>query len=259
MTRRLIPEEDVQGLVDGRLDPGREADVRASLDFNPETAARIRRYTKQGIALRGALATIADEPIPPELDLAQIISHRRRSRRLPWWGTAAAAIVLLCLGSGTGWLLRGMAGSSRGEVSAIAAEGSENYAVFGSDQMHPVEIHAGDREELVKWASARLQRSVAIPDLSASGYRFMGGRIVTTTHGPAVLFMYDDNDGVRLVMLVRPMTKHMNKPMTSIVNGPVSNLAWADKGMGYSLVGSATPQTLRPIADKVREQLSGAG
>jgi anti-sigma factor RsiW len=259
MSRRPILEEDVQGLVDGRLDSGREAEVRAYLDFSPEMAARIRRYTKQGVALRGALAAIADEPLPPELDLARIIARKTGSPRRPGWRIAAAAIVLLCLGSAAGWLLRGITNSSRGEVSAIAAEGSENYAVFGSDRMHPVEIHAGDREELVKWATERLQRPVAIPDLSASGYKFMGGRIVTTTHGPAVLFMYDDNDGVRLVMLVRPMTKHMNKPMTSMVNGPVSNVAWADKGMGYSLVGPATPQALRPIADKVREQLLGAG
>src|ERR1700761_7506957 len=116
MSRRPILEEDVQGLVDGRLDSGREAEVRAYLDFSPEMAARIRRYTKQGVALRGALAAIADEPLPPELDLARIIARKTGSPRRPGWRIAAAAIVLLCLGSAAGWLLRGITNSSRGEV-----------------------------------------------------------------------------------------------------------------------------------------------
>ena len=33
----------------------------------------------------------------------------------------------------------------------------------------------------------------------------MGGRLVATEHGPAALFMYDDDRGTRVTMLVRPM------------------------------------------------------
>jgi anti-sigma factor RsiW len=53
-----------------------------------------------------------------------------------------------------------------------------------------------------------------MPDLAASGYRFMGGRIVATAQGPAALFMYDDDRGTRLVMLARPMAADQNQPMT---------------------------------------------
>jgi anti-sigma factor RsiW len=84
----------------------------------------------------------------------------------------------------------------------------------------------------------------------------MGGRVVTTAHGPAALFMYDDDRGTRLVMLTRPMVADQNAPMTSHANGPINGFAWADKGLGYSLVGPTAPEILHPIANEMRRQIS---
>lgn len=82
----------------------------------------------------------------------------------------------------------------------------------------------------------------------------MGGRLVATSHGPAALFMYDDDRGNRLVLLTRPMATDPNAPMTPRSIGDVSGFAWADGGMGYSLVGQAPTESLRPIANEVRKQ-----
>ncbi len=103
--------------------------------------------------------------------------------------------------------------------------------------------------------SQRLHRPVAAPDLSQSGYRFMGGRLVATAHGPAALFLYDDDHGTRLAMLIRPMADQRNTPMSLHAQGPVSGFAWADRGLGYSLVADASPQTLHPLADEARRQI----
>jgi anti-sigma factor RsiW len=84
----------------------------------------------------------------------------------------------------------------------------------------------------------------------------MGGRVVATTHGPAAMFMYDDDHGTRLVMLARRMIVDQNMPMAPLSNGDVNGYTWADKGLGYSLVGPTLPERLHPLADKVREQLS---
>jgi anti-sigma factor RsiW len=45
-----------------------------------------------------------------------------------------------------------------------------------------------------------------------------------------------------------------NAPMTSKSQGDVGGIAWADDGVGYSLVGHAAPESLRPIANEVRKQ-----
>ena len=84
----------------------------------------------------------------------------------------------------------------------------------------------------------------------------MGGRIVATAHGPAAMFMYDDDRGTRLVMLARPMQAEQNAPMTPHAARSINGFAWADKGLGYSLVGPMKPETLHPIANEMRRQLS---
>jgi anti-sigma factor RsiW len=107
----------------------------------------------------------------------------------------------------------------------------------------------------VQWVSDRLHRPVKVPDLATSGYRLMGGRLVATSHGPAAMFMYDDDRGSRIVVLTRPMSSaDQNAPMTPQSQGDVGGFAWADDGVGYSLVGQAAPESLRPIANEVRRQ-----
>ncbi len=86
----------------------------------------------------------------------------------------------------------------------------------------------------------------------------MGGRIVATEHGPAALFMYDDDHGTRLVMLARPMAVDANAPMVPHAKDGVNGFSWSDNGLGYSLVGTPATETLHPIADEARRQLRSA-
>jgi anti-sigma factor RsiW len=116
------------------------------------------------------------------------------------------------------------------------------------DPTHPVEIR--DRAQLVAWAAQRLGRSVAVPDLALSGYRFMGGRIVATAHGPAALLMYDNDHGLRLVMLMRPMAREQNMPMARYAEGALNGYSWAAKGLGYSLSVSRRPLCCIPSPTK---------
>lgn len=56
--------------------------------------------------------------------------------------------------------------------------------------------------------------------------------------------MYDDDRGKRLVLLTRPMEIDQTAPMAQHSRGAVTGFTWADKGMGYSLVGPAAPEIL---------------
>ena len=254
MMTRPITEEELHAFVDQTLDVRRKEEVAAYLDGHLEVAKRVAAYSRQRELLKAGYAPIADEPIPPQLNLARIIERQRRPALASWW-MAAAAAVLLCTGGISGWSLRGAAQSPEG-IAALAEEASASYAVYAPDHLRPVEIKASDRAELVNWTTQRLGRPVAIPDLSDSGFRLMGGRVVATAHGPAAMFMYDDDHGTRLVMLVRRMIADQNMPMAPLSNGNVNGYTWADKGLGYSLVGPTPPGRLHPLADKVREQLS---
>jgi anti-sigma factor RsiW len=255
--RRPITEDDLQAYVDASLDFTRRAEIDEYLETHPDVAARVEGYARQRADLRAALGPIAEEPVPPELNLARMVETRRRAAAT-WW-RAAAAVVLLCLGAAGGWSLHGTVGLSSAPglsgIQALAQEAADSYAVYAPDHTRPVEIRATERAELVNWASERLHQPVAVADLSASGYRFMGGRVVPTSHGPAILFMYDNDHGTRLVLLTRRMEVDHTARMTPRSQGDVGGFTWADDGIGYSLVGALPTTTLHPLADEVRRQV----
>lgn len=251
---RPISEDDLQGYVDQVLEAARRAEVEEYLSKQPEEARRVERYRTQRAALRAALAPIAAEPLPPELNLARMIESRRHPRG-EWTRWAAAAAVFLCLGGMAGWSVRGARDRGSHGIVALAGEAADSYQVYAPDRVRPVEMDDTDRAGLIRWASARLGRPVSVPDLSASGYRFMGGRLVATAHGPAVLFMYDDDHGKRLVLFSREMTVDRNTPMSQHARDGLEGVAWSSQGVGYTLIGPSSPQ-LRPLADEVRRQVN---
>jgi anti-sigma factor RsiW len=148
--------------------------------------------------------------------------------------------------------------TSASGIEALAREAADSYAVYAPDHTRPIEIRTAERAELVNWAVERLHHPVAVPNLSASGYRFMGGRVVPTAHGPAVLFMYDNDHGTRLVMLSRRMEIDQTARMTSRAQGDVDGFTWADGGVCYGLVGPLPPVIPHPLAIEIRRQEKGA-
>lgn len=248
---RPITEEDLQAYVDRRLDPARQGEIETYLDRHPAEAGRIAGYAAEREALRAAFAPIAEEPIPAQLTLASLI-ETSRARRTMSWRNAAAAVLLLGMGGIGGWSLPH--GAPVGGIAALGREAAESYAAYAPDHIRPVELRAADRGELVDWVSARLAHPVAVPDLAASGYRFMGGRLVPTPHGPAALFLYDDDHGTRLAMLVRPMEIERDAPIARQSHGAISGYAWSDQGLGYSLVAPAAARDLPALAAEARRQ-----
>lgn len=272
MDARPILEEDLHAYVDDALDAQRRREVHDYLAHHPDAAREVEAYALHRRSLRAALAPIAEEPLPPSLNLARLgEAHARieeseerdlqaRHRRWPW-GMAAAVVLALGLGTGAGWSLRGgmPAGGDAG-ISALAREATRSYVVYASDTERPVEMGPSQRTELVDWVSSRLGRKVAIPDLTASGYTFIGGRLVMTAHGPAGLFMYDDAAGTRLALTVRPMTVDRDTPVMRPIEAqsPVAGYAWADHGLGYGVVGARKAEVLHPLADEMRRQIGAS-
>ncbi|MCP1971517.1 anti-sigma factor family protein [Bradyrhizobium elkanii] len=250
MSNRPITEDDLHAYVDRALEPEREAEVRAYLDKHPDVAKRIAAYSDERNLLRSALLPIAEEPLPPRLNLARMIeSPRRRPSSLRW---AIAAMLMLSIGGLGGWMIRGATLAPAGGLAALAEEASDSYKVYASDHTRPVELR--DSTELVQWVSSRLRQPVKLPDLTKSGYRLMGGRVVPTAHGPAAMFMYDDDRGDRLVVLTRPMTSDQNAPMAAHSGDDIAGFSWADGGTGYSLVGPGAAEQLKPLANEIRKQ-----
>ncbi|TWA98351.1 anti-sigma factor family protein [Bradyrhizobium stylosanthis] len=253
MSRRPITEDDLHAYVDEALEPERRAEVASYLADHVDVAERVAAFAAQREQLRDALASIADEPLPAALSLSRIIESRKRRPSRAW--AAIAALLLLGLGGLGGWTMRSLLPDGSSGLSALAQEAAYSYGVYAPDRVRPVEIRASDSAELTQWVSNRLKQPVKVPDLAVSGYRLMGGRLIATSHGPAAMFMYDDDHGNRLVVLTRPMSDpDQATPMLPQSTGGVAGFAWADRGMGYTLVGQLPADTLKPIANEIRKQ-----
>jgi len=254
MTDKPITEDDLHAYIDGRLDAARRDEVSAYLEKHPDVASRTASYNAQRAILRRTLDPIADEPIPTRLNLNHMIATRRQNR-VSTWRLAAAAVVLLFAGGSGGWYMHDMMAPPTEGVVALAREASDSFATYAADRIRPVELRADKMVELIGWATERMGQKPVLPDLSKSGYRLMGGRVVSTPHGAGLMLMYDNDQGTRLVMLTRPMVVDQTRTMTPHSQGTVDGWAWASDGMGYSLVGSLPSEVLHPLADDIRRQV----
>ena len=57
-------EDEIQALVDGRLDPARLAVIESWLVENPTAAARVVDLRAQGVAIDEIYAPLLDRPVP---------------------------------------------------------------------------------------------------------------------------------------------------------------------------------------------------
>lgn len=257
MSGRDLPigEDDLHAYVDGQLPPARCDAVEQHLRSDAEAARRVAAYQEQRALLRQAFAG-TDEPLPKRLLLSSILRERRRSQ-LPSWRVAAGLVLGLALGGSAGWVLH--VPGERGSVAmaSLEQEAFSSHTVYAADLRHPVEVDASEPAHLRQWLSNRLERTVSPPDLSASGYRLIGGRLLATDHGePAALLMYQNARGQRLSLLFRPMAPTMHMPPRDISHGHMHGCAWIAKGMGYALVGSMPDTQLDGIADDIRTALN---
>jgi anti-sigma factor RsiW len=68
--------------------------------------------------------------------------------------------------------------------------------------------------------------------------------------------MFDNGRGTRLTMLSRNMEVEQDAPMSFGGRGVITSVSWAQKGLGFSLVGPLDKEVLHPIADAARTQLN---
>lgn len=254
---RPIGEEELHAYVDDRLGPERQPAILRYLQEHPDVAQRVAAYRAQREALRAAFDAVAAEPIPSRLDLQRLIQDRLGRRRASW-RIAATVVLTFGLGGAGGWFLHGALQPPTSSLTLLTQEAVANHVVYTADRRRPTELGAEQRDDLARWVSNRLNHTVAPPDLSAAGYRYMGGRLAATPDGPAGLFMYDDTQGLRLTVFVMPMGSAGSAPLQHVDFAHVDGCAWIDKGVGYTVVGKLPPAELRRLAEQVRQQFGGS-
>jgi anti-sigma factor RsiW len=134
-----ISDSDLQAYVDGALSTVRHAEVADYLDAHPTEAARIGDYIAQS-AVRAAYASVIDEAVPAELNIATMIATASQ------WAERNGCTSDAIRGGGhcpavdrgvTGWQLNTWNHPRDAGLPALAREAAASYAVYAEDNIAP--------------------------------------------------------------------------------------------------------------------------
>jgi anti-sigma factor RsiW len=237
-----IGEDDLHAWVDGRLSPARAAEVAAFLATRPALAARLQADAAQRARLRAALIPVAAEPIPARLRLAQL----RAQRRQRWRGqgrVAAAAVLLLGLGTSLGWTLRGQV--EPGFAATPLAEAPLTLTTLPSAPL----VAFGRESALGPWLADHLGEEMPLPDLAGFGFQPDAAWVWPDRGAPAALLRYVDPDGIALSLWREVDARALVQPLRCDDGaGGLVTYAWSDGRHRYALSALLPRERLRPIA-----------
>jgi anti-sigma factor RsiW len=247
----LVPEADLQALVDGQLPVEAAADLEARVGENPELRARLASLRRDRDLLRQGLEGLLHEPVPQRLSLARIRAARRE-RSLRVLQGAMAACLLIGLGFGAGWFVqarRSAPSDNRlARWEAVADDAVRTYQTFGAEPRYPVELYADKSDQLSMLLSRGLGRPAPVPDLSSLGLTLVGGRIVPSPHGRAVMVLYRSADDEPVTLYVKA-GETGESPIRPAGTSPVGALFWVDDGCAYVVASRLAAPRLQAIAE----------
>ena len=255
MSEPQITEAELQGYVDGRLEPERRLAVEAWLAARPEEAERVADYRRLAEELRSAYDPVAAEALPERF----LRASPRRWRR---YAVAAAWLAIgLLIGALAGWQLREVRPSAAAVADpggAMARRAAIAHAIYSPEVRHPVEVGADQEAHLVAWLSKRLGAPVRAPKLEEVGYSLVGGRLLPGDNGPVAHFMYQCNQGTRVTLYVRTeAASNRETAFRYAKEGNVRVFYWVDRKFGYALSSAdISKEDLFKVANAVYQQLN---
>ena len=267
--------------VDGEVDAATAREIEAAMAADPAVAARAQRMRDSAALTRAAYADVMHEPVPDRLVAAlagggslaasNIVSMPRRSAAAPravlGWAMAAS-LAALVVGYGAGHYTAVTPAAPRGEMPQLAASQDRwldhvagFYQVYANSVAQQdkllVDFNAEDVPELEKWFGNKLNRKLAVPDLSGRGFAPQGGRLLIIGGKPAAQFLYTSSTG-DLVGLVIAHTDAPYQPGLTDRRGDVNIVHWRNNGYAYAFAGRIDMPRLQEMADRVWRELDQA-
>ena len=255
MTDPRIPvtEDELHAYVDDELPAERHRDVEAWLAAHPDDAERVRSWREMAEALHARYDAIADEPVPRRLEIERLVRQPRR-----WlYGAIAATLVAFIAGGGVGWLARGAA-ASPSIFQNFTVDALDAHRLYVVEVRHPVEVPGSERAHLQAWLTKRCGWDVRAPELSATGLKLVGGRLLPGPTGPASFLMYESASGERFTVYTAKASAETIQ-MRYATQDNDGALFWADRGVGYVVSGGNDRERLTQVARLVYDQTEKSG
>lgn len=260
MTPRPAPitEDELHAYVDGLLPAGRAAEIEGWLALHPDKAAEVAHWQRQNEAMTALFPPVAPELIPDRLKPREL-ALRPRGITLNWTQLAAAAVVVLAIGTGAGWAIRAF--DREPESTSLIASAVTAHALYVRENRHAVEVAAADREHLVSWLSNRVARPITPPDLAPEGFELVGGRLLPASYddpslGPAAQLMYQNAANDRVTVYITAALPAEPNAYQFTSRNSLDAFYWSNERITCTVVGSLPETEMKAVAKKIYTQLT---
>ncbi|MBI3708767.1 MAG: anti-sigma factor [Proteobacteria bacterium] len=255
--------------VDGELDAATAREIEVAISADPLLGGRVRHMRDSAMFARAAYAEVLNEAVPDRLVAAlrkptsNVLPFPSRKAVMRFAAWAAAATVLFGIGISS-WYMDGELPAPSGLQLATAASDrwldhvAGFYNVYATalakEERLLVDFNAEDIPELEKWFGARLQRKLAVPDLSSRGFTTQGGRILIIDGRPAAQFLYFADPG-ELVGIVIAFSKWNDQAARLLRRKDLNIVHWRKAGYAYAIVSTIDADRLMEMATFIGHEL----
>jgi len=252
-----VTEADLNAYVDGFLDADERLRVEKFLADNPDTAAMVADWQADSEAV---LAAFSGHAISRDGDKALVSRPNRKTPRQRMYlpAIAAASLMIFAAGIATGHYGSRIWGTPNIELVAseiLPQEAKNAYLVYASEVRHPVEVFAEEETHLANWLGKRLAiDKLQVPDLKPLGFKLIGGRLLPVDGRPGALFMYEDETGQRITVLVGRNAENRDTSFRFASADKLETFYWIDGDLGYAVTGEIPRDLLRRIAEECYRQ-----
>ncbi|HTN97245.1 MAG TPA: anti-sigma factor [Nordella sp.] len=231
--------------ADGEIAGQEGGGLDERLASDPQARAKVEAWRRQKAWLKEAFDPVLDEPVPGQIKAA--LRHRRSFTLSPY--AIAAALALLILGGAAGWFANiQMSAPQAKQFADLAIEAHEIYT---HENRHAVEVAASDGEHLTTWLSKRIGQKLVVPDLTARGYTFMGGRLLAAGTQPAAQLMYEDQAKRRITVFVAASQTNKETAFLVTQKDNVTACYWLDGPLGFVITGETSREDIVSLAHLV--------
>lgn len=254
-TNPTVTEADLHAYADGQLPEAARVRVEAYLSENPEDAATVAGWQTQNAGIKSLFAGYEKSR---DTDLKLVTPAEPAS---PWKmrsAFAAAAIALFALGAVSDRFVPPLFERpplQLAETDALPKQAETAFLVYASEVRHPVEVFANEEAHLATWLGKRLAiPNLKVPDLKSLGFHLVGGRLLPVDGKPGAMFMYEDQAGERLTVIVGRNEENRTTSFRFASAKDVETFYWIDGELGYAVTGEISRDMLRKVAEECYRQ-----
>lgn len=236
-------ERDLHAYVDHQLLESDRRVLETWLAAHPDVAVQVHAWQLDAQLLRASLSGVLQQPTNPELDPALIRQRlKRQSRR----HVASAAVLLIAVSIGGigGWHAR----EATQPPMLPMADAMQAFRLFAQDGIMPADYNAQESGNMQAWLDRYFNQAHRLPDLSASGFTPVSGRLLTTEQGAAAMVLYEDHQGHRISFYIRPPGPENGfLPRGSRSADGLQAEYWSGGGYNYAMVSPADQPTTQML------------